>query len=135
MELLALPAIGLVVMALGALDLHAEEDPRDLTGHLHGLGLVCQGEADRAVLVDAAGGRDERRGDLVPGHVLLELFSQPVFQDVVPHLLDRLVGGVEPDHVAPVSGPVAGIFGALEQNISQPARLSLDRSLTNARTC
>ena len=124
-ELLALPAIGLVVVALGALDLHAEEDPRDLAGHLHGLGLVRQREADRAVLVDAAGGGDHRRGDLVPGCVLLELLSQPVFQEVVAHLLDRLVGGVEPDHVAPVAGPVAGIFGALEQSVSQPGALIL----------
>ena len=34
MELLALPGVVRVVVALGALDLHAEEDPRDLAGQL-----------------------------------------------------------------------------------------------------
>ena len=134
-ELLALPGVGLVVVALGALDLHAEEDPRDLAGQLDGLGLVGQGEADRAVLVDPAGGRDHRRGDLVPGPVLLELLGQPVFQGVVPHLDRVLVGGVEPDHVAPVPRPVAGELGTLQQRVDQPARLSLVLSLTKKRTC
>ena len=84
-----------MVVALGALDLHAHEDPRDLAGHLDGLGLVRQRECDGAVLVVAAGGRDHPRDDLIPRRVGLELLGQPVFEHVEPHPVQVFVGGVE----------------------------------------
>ena len=117
-----LPGVGLVVVALGALDLHAHEDPRHLAGHLHRLSLVGQREGDGPVLVVAAGGRDHPRDDLVPGCVGLELLGQPVLERVEPHPGRIFVGGVEHDHVAPVLGPVAGVFGAIRARCRSAGR-------------
>ena len=129
-ELLALPAVGLVVVALGALDLDAEEDPRDLAGQLHGLGLVGQREADRAVLVDPAGGRDHRRGDLVPRPVLLELLGEPVFQDVVPHCWIAWLVAWNRITSRQYRAQLRAYSGLSSRASVSRARLSLDRSLT-----
>ena len=114
-----------MVVTLGALDLNAHENPRDLTGHLDGPGLVGQRERHGAVLVVAAGGRDHARDDRVPGRVRLQLLGEPVFKRVKPDPVQVLVGGVELDHFTPVVGPVAGVLRAVEQRIDQPGALVL----------
>ncbi len=71
-----------MVVALGALDLHAHEDARDLAGHLHGLGLVGQRKATApfsslrpvAVIMPATISSHGRVG--------LELLGQPVLERV-----------------------------------------------------
>ena len=123
MKLPLFPGVGLVVVALGALDLHAHEDPRYLAGHFHGLSLIGQGEGDGPVLVVLAAGRDHSRDDLVPRFIGLELFGEPVLEHVEPHLRRVLAGRVEHDHVAPVFGPVVGVIGTAEQGVDQPGSL------------
>ena len=124
-----------MVVALGALDLHAHEDPRDLAGHLHGLGLIGQGEADGPVLVVPAGRRDHFRGDLVPRLVGLELLGQPVLEHVEP----------DPDGFSLVAWNLTTSRQYLAQFRAQSgllsrlsisrARLSCERSRTNAMNC
>ena len=53
------PSVGLVVVALGALDLHTHEDPRNLSRHLDRPGFVRQGKGDGTILVITTGGRDQ----------------------------------------------------------------------------
>ncbi len=110
-------------MALSALDLHPQEDPRDLAGHLHRLGVVGQREGHRAVLVVAAGRRDHPCGDLVPRPVRPELLGQPVHQLVEPDAVEVLIRRVELDHIPPVPGPGPRPVGAAEQGVDQPGAL------------
>ncbi len=125
MKLPLFPGVGLVVVALGALDLHAHEDPRYLAGHFHGLSLVGQRERDGPVLVVLAGGRDHSRDDFVPRFIGLKLLGEPVLEHVEPHLRRIFAGRVEHDHVAPVLRPVVGVFGTAEQRVDQPGALVL----------
>ena len=136
MELLPLPGVGLVVVALGALDLHAQEDPRDLARHLDRLGLVRQREVDRPVLVVATGGGDQVRRHLVPRPVRGELLGEPRLERRIADLVPVLVRRVVEDHVAPVARPVGGIIRALQQ-VRRSARHACPCpcSRTNARTC
>ena len=128
MELLALPGVGRVVVALGALDLHAQEDPRDLAGHLDRPGaawarakLTAPFSSLRPVAGDQSAWRSRPRG------VLGELLGQPVLEHGVADLLPFCVGRAELDHVAPVAGPVAGVVGAAEQVVDQLGPLAAVR--------
>ena len=132
MELLPLPGVGLMVVALGALDLHAEEDARDLARHLDRLGLVRQREIDRAVLVVATGGGDQVRRHGVPRPVRGELLGEPRLELRIADLVPVLVRRVVEDHVAPVARPVGGIIRALQQVVDQRGTLAL--ALRSGRT-
>ena len=135
MKLAPFPGVGLVVVALGALDLDAHEDPRDLAGHLDGPGLVRQRERDGPVLVVAAGGGDHAGDDRIPGRVGLQPLGDPIFERVESDPVQVFVGGVETDHVAPVVGPVAGVFGGARASVSiSRERLSLAWSRRNDST-
>ena len=74
-ELLALPTVGLVIVALGTLNLDAEEDPRHLGRRFFGAALLGQLDRRCAVFADVARRCDELRRDLVPRLVLVELFG------------------------------------------------------------
>ena len=75
------------------------------------------------------------RDDLVPGFVGLELLASQLFEHVEANLSRIFAGGMKHDHVAPVLGPVAGVFATAEQGVDQPGRLSLERSPRNDWTC
>ena len=118
-ELLALPAVPRVVVALGALDLDAEENPRHLGGGL--LGAAVLGEDDRpgAMLADIPLGGDELARDLVPAGARVELLGQPINH--------RRGGGdgavIHPpreDHVTPVPRPVLAVLRLVEQLADEP---------------
>ena len=65
-ELLALPAIGLMIVAVGALNLHAQENPRDFGRDVGRVAVLGHDQPGGAVLAHVAGGGDERAGDLDP---------------------------------------------------------------------
>ena len=72
MELLARPAVGRMVVALGALNLHAKENAAHFADDLFGLALLSDDQAAGAVFVGAATGGDEFGGDLAPGLVVVK---------------------------------------------------------------
>ena len=91
MELLPLPDVAGVVVALGALDLDAHEDARRFGGPLLGAGLAVLREQEVQVAagavvgeLDLAAGRQQRFGDVAPALVLLDAVGHP--------LLDRRAG-------------------------------------------
>src|SRR5262249_55663789 len=76
MELRALPAIGWMIVAIGTLDLDAQEDSRDFGRDFRRLAELGSDESGGAVLANVAGRRDEGRGELVPRCVLIELLGE-----------------------------------------------------------
>ena len=65
-----------MVVALAALNLNAEKDPRHLGGGFFGAAVLGHVNRRGAVFPDVARGGDELGGDLVPRFVLVELFGQ-----------------------------------------------------------
>ena len=76
-ELFPLPMIGRMVVALGALNLNAQENPRDFGGGVVGIGRLGHDQRRGAVLAHVAGRRDDRFGDLVPVLVPIQGIGHP----------------------------------------------------------
>src|SRR4051794_15325198 len=81
-ELLALPAVVGMIVALAALNLDAEEDAGNFGGGFFGATVLSQLNGGCAVFANVAGGRDELGSDFVPGLVLVELFRQQNHQRI-----------------------------------------------------
>src|SRR5205807_10127791 len=110
-ELHALPLVARVVVALGALDLNAEEDPRRLGGpFVGGVGAgVADQEKELAVLVrlvrtELPVGRDHGAGDLVPPGIVLQLAGHPLIEGT-SEPPPATVGYLGLDDVASLAGP------------------------------
>ncbi len=113
-----LPVVGRVVMALGALDLLAQEQPRGPRGQRHGLGLhVGQDEVHGPVLFVRAGRRDQVMDDLVPGPFRAELLPEPTGQGGTIHPPTRVAAPDQQDR--PLRGEILGIVGMIEQILDQ----------------
>ena len=122
-ELLPLPAVGEVVVALGALDLDAEEHPRHLRGDVGRLPHLRHDDRRLAMFGRHARGRDHRAGDAVPRGAVAE----PGGQKRLERLRDEqrpLVGSAVEDHVTEVAGPGRGPGGIREQPFHRRRPLS-----------
>jgi hypothetical protein len=121
-EVFTLPAIVGMIVALGALDLHAEEDAGDLGGRLLGAAFLGHDDCGRAVLADIARGGDELLGDVVPGDVLVQAIAEIRFQGVGRDEGPLFDAAIE-DHVAPVAGPVEAVLRVGKQFADQSGAL------------
>ena len=120
-----LPGVGLVVVALGALDLDSHEDPRNLAGHLDGLGLICQGKRDGAVFVVTPCRRHHSRDNLIPGRVGLQSLRQPVLEGIEAYLIRIFAGRVKHDHIALTARPSCVRIRASQVTCRQVDRVCL----------
>src|SRR5262245_39819017 len=113
MELLTLPVIVRMIVALAALNLDAEED----AGHLGSAFLspcILRGQdRGRAVSANVARRGDEVGRNLVPGFVLVELCCK-VRNECVRHELRAILEATRHDEIAPVAGPVLAILLLVE---------------------
>ncbi len=117
-----LPVVRRMVVALGALDLLAQEQPGRLRGERHRAELeVGQDVVDGAVLLVGAGRGDQLMDDLVPGPIGAELLAQPVVQrGAVDH--PALVAPADQED-RPLGREVLGEVGMIEQVLDQLAAL------------
>ena len=113
-KLLALPAVGGVIVTLGTLDLDAEEDSRNFGCCFFGPPVLCHDDRGISLLQDVATGVDKSSCDLVPSLALVEPTSQ-----IGLHRIGSNVGAIfqraRKHHVAPVASPVLAVVGTLEQ--------------------
>ena len=118
MELLALPAVVGMVVALGALNLNAEKDPRHLGGGLFGAAILGHDDRGMAILAHIAAGGDKVAGNLVPAGILVELIRQ-----VGDHRVSSDAGAIFlcsiKHHVAPVAGPVLTVVRIFKQPLDE----------------
>ena len=111
MELLALPRLGLGVVALSALNLHAEKHPAGGAGDLDRVAVLSGQVVDRGAFVVDAGRGNESRDDLAPGPILADLLHQPIVEQIPAEIVGagRSVVG---ERVSPIATPVDGVgFG------------------------
>jgi hypothetical protein len=104
-----------MIVALSALNLHAQENAADLAHDLFRLALLSDDQAAGAVFVRAAAGRDELRRDLAPRLVLVERLGQIRFQRKTDEELVSLLGLAVHDHVAPIPAPILAEAGIRKQ--------------------
>jgi hypothetical protein len=118
-EVVLLPGLGLVIVALRALDLRAEEDARSVAREiLRGL-LEAQREIHRAVLPVLAGGRDEITDDPIPRCVLREARLEPRAEGVAIHeIVPRTLARAHED-VVPIGRPVARVVFGREEVVDE----------------
>ena len=93
-----------MVMALGTLQLDAQEDSRGLGSQLVGLSHLGHHQAGLAVVIDVAGRCQEIDRDLIPATVLLELVPDPPAK-LLANNPEALVLGSVGDHIPPVTPP------------------------------
>ena len=117
-EIALLPVVRRVVVALGALDLLAEEQPRRPRGQRNGVEFeVGQDVIDRPVLLVRAGRRDQLMDDLVPGPIGRELLSQPARQGGAVNHPPLVAAADQQDR--PLGGEILGEIGMVEQVLDQ----------------
>ena len=104
-ELLALPAIGFMIVAVRTLNLHAEENPRDLGRNVGSVAILRHDQSGCPVLSHVPRGGDEAADNLVPRRVLVELVTQ-IFEQRLGRKLCPIVGAMVHDHIAPITPPV-----------------------------
>ena len=117
-EIALLPVVRRMVVALGALDLLAEEEPGRPRGQRDRVELeVGQDVIDRPVLLVRARGRDQVVDDLVPGPIGGELLAQPAPErTAIDH--PPLVAPADQQD-GPLGGEVLGVVRVLEQVLDQ----------------
>ncbi len=105
------------MVALGALDAHAQEDLAERPAHLlrRRQRLVDGGGP---LVGSAAAGRQDVAGKLVVGAVRRELLPQPAGHGHRPGRRDGVA--IDAQQVGPTHGPVVGVFGSLKELIDQP---------------
>ena len=104
-KLLPLPAVCRMVVALSALDLDAEKDPRDFGRDVLGPSSLSHDQCRAAILADVACRRDEVSRDLAPGFVLIEFLGQILGQGVRRDQGSIFRSAIQ-DHIAPVASPI-----------------------------
>ncbi len=130
-KLHALPAVERMIVALGALNLDAEEDARRLGSAIvdRVVAHVREQEKGSAVLLVRLLGRAVADRELafrgqhlldhrVPMLVVAELLGQPGFE-VHGHRLCPAIGDLGRKHVAPITCPVLGVIVAGQQLVDE----------------
>ncbi len=115
-KLLPLPFVVRVIVAIRALDLDSQKDPRCLGGNFVSLAGVREHQRRFAVLGDFAGRRQQGGGDLVPSLVFADLLGHPLLEGPL-HQAGPHIGGAEKDDVPPVTGPVVRVFFTGQQPV------------------
>ena len=112
------PVVFGVVVALGALDLLAEEEAGGVGGEVDGAVVhVGEGEVDRAIVAVVALGGDEVVDGLAPGFLVEELAAGPGGEGFA---VDVAVLGAAADQVVgPEGAEILGVVGMLEQGVDQ----------------
>ncbi len=105
-----------MVVALGAVDRHAQERHRYRFGQLRRI-LVQHEEVRRAVFQRAAGGRHQVAGELVPRRVGRHVVANPVI--VGPHRRRPQLLAVDQQQVAPLVGPIVDKLRPRQQLLDQ----------------
>src|SRR4051812_43094485 len=105
MELSAFPAVGFMIVALSALNLHAEKNARDFRRNIDRAAFLSHDQAGRAIFANIAGGCDKRAGDLIPRRILVELRAE-VLVERRPGKLRAFVAATVHNYVAPIAAPV-----------------------------
>ena len=108
-KLLAPPAVGRVMMALGTLNLDAQEDARDLGCRVFRIGHLRHEDRRGPVLAHVAGRGDELLSNLVPMQIGVERVGQKLHQGW-PDDQGPLLVASRHDDVAPIAGPVVAIL-------------------------
>ena len=110
-----------MIVALRAIDRHAEKRDRDRLSELRRL-VVEDEEVARAVLKRAAGGGDEVSHHQVPRRVQFHLPAYPLI--VAPHGLLRQLVAIDQKQIAPVVSPVIHKFRTREKGVDEVIALS-----------
>ena len=118
-KLVSLPAVGEVVMALGALDLHTGEHPRHLRGDVGGLPHLRHDDRRFAVLGGNAAGGDHVAGNPVPaGGRFVELAHEKRLERP-GHRDGPFVAAAIEDDVAKIPCPIPCPGGIGEQPVDE----------------
>src|SRR5205814_7292158 len=78
MKLFALPRFGAGVMALGTLQLHAQEHAARRGGNFHWVAVQGRQVIDRSALIVYSGGGYQSTDDVAPGPIPADLFDHPL---------------------------------------------------------
>jgi hypothetical protein len=103
-----------MVVTVGALNLDAQENSRAFGRQFIGLAALREDQSGFAMIGDGSRCGDQRRHDLVPAIVLVDLIGHPFLERALDDPGFH-IARAEKDHIAPVFGPVVGVFVALEQ--------------------
>ena len=114
------PALEGVVVALGALELGAEEDAGGAVSADLGVAVGAP-PVGRWVFEGAAAGGDDLLGELVEGFVLGDAVADPIVEDAHAVVVELALFDLE--EVGPFQGPEVGELGTLEKGVDEPGAL------------
>ena len=121
-ELLPFPRLGLGIMALGALNLHAEEDATRGGGDLGRVAEHPRKVVDRGALVVDAGRRDQSCDNFVPTAIPPKLVGPPTVEELPADVVAARRSVIQ-NGIAPITTPVDRVVVALEQPVNESRSL------------
>ena len=116
MELMTLPAVGKMIVALGTLDLNAHKDPRHFGGDVGGFTHLCHDDGRLAMFGGRPRCRDHFAGDVAPRLTCVKLIGQERFQ-WLGHVHRAVIGAAVEDDISKILGPCACPLGVGQQTV------------------